>query len=208
MAEWSKATGCKPVSNTRVGSNPTLLKMLKTNKYLLYTNNLNLLSFFDKININNSKRIINNTQSTLNFSLTLKKSSLLLMTNTNFYIFLQTLIPVYIKTTNYIISLNFKRLRFFPNFKNLKGINFTNLSLGLLNSFFNKGKFFLKSKIVYLALTNFFRKLLLFSGIKFFYLHINRNPKFFLEILSTLINPVISLYTNPFNVQSKINELN
>ena len=25
MAEWSKAAGCKPVSNTHVGSNPTLL---------------------------------------------------------------------------------------------------------------------------------------------------------------------------------------
>merc|ERR1711998_502310 len=42
----------------------------------------------------------------------------------------------------YIISLNFKRLRFFPGFKNTNGLNFTNLSLGLLNMFFQKGKFF------------------------------------------------------------------
>lgn len=27
MAEWSKAAGCKPVSNTHVGSNPTLLSI-------------------------------------------------------------------------------------------------------------------------------------------------------------------------------------
>ena len=29
MAEWSKAAGCKPVSNTRVGSNPTFLNKMK-----------------------------------------------------------------------------------------------------------------------------------------------------------------------------------
>ena len=70
----------------------------------------------------------------------------------------------------------------------------------------DKGKFFLKSKIVYLALASFFRKILIFSGIKTFFLHINRNPKYFLEILNTLLEPVINTYQNPFNVTKSVNE--
>jgi hypothetical protein len=106
----------------------------------------------------------------------------------------------------YLLSLNFKRLRFFPGFKTTKGVDFSHLSLGLLNSYFSKGKFFLKSKIVYLALASFFRKILIFSGIKSFFLHINRNPKYFLEILNTLLEPVINMYSNPFNTGKIINE--
>ena len=106
----------------------------------------------------------------------------------------------------YLLSLNFKRLRFFPGFKTTKGVDFTHLSLGLLNSYFRKGKFFLKSKIVYLALASFFRKILIFSGIKTFFLHINRNPKYFLEILNTLLEPVINTYQNPFSIGKTINE--
>ena len=106
----------------------------------------------------------------------------------------------------YLLSLNFKRLRFFPGFKTTKGVDFTHLSLGLLNSYFRKGKFFLKSKIVYLALASFFRKILIFSGIKTFFLHINRNPKYFLEILNTLLEPVINTYQNPFNITKSVNE--
>ena len=110
------------------------------------------------------------------------------------------------KPSKYLLSLNFKRLRFFPNFKTTKGVTFSFLSLGLINTFFQKGKFFLKSKLVYLVVTNFLRKLLLFSGIKLFFLHINRTPKYFLEILSTLLEPVVSLYQNPFNSSKIINE--
>ena len=106
----------------------------------------------------------------------------------------------------YLLSLNFKRLRFFPGFKTTKGVDFTHLSLGLLNSYFRKGKFFLKSKIVYLALASFFRKILIFSGIKTFFLHVNRNPKYFLEILNTLLEPVINTYQNPFNAAKHVNE--
>ena len=124
------------------------------------------------------------------------------------FFFLQRTQFFYVNPLNYLITLNFKRLRFFPSFKNTQDINFTSLSLGLLAKFFRKGKFFLKSKVVYLALTNFFRKLLLFSGIKLFFLQINRNPRYFLEIMSTLLDPVINIYNNPFNLQYKINESN
>jgi hypothetical protein len=102
--------------------------------------------------------------------------------------------------------LNFKRLRFFPGFKTTSGIDFVHLSLGLLSSFFRKGKFFIKSKISYLALASFFRKLLIFSNIKNFFLQINRTPKYFMEILNTLLEPVISSYKNPFNLSTIVNE--
>ena len=107
---------------------------------------------------------------------------------------------------SYLLSLNFKRLRFFPGLKTTSGVDFAHLSLGLLNSFFRKGKFFLKSKISYLSLTSFFRKLLIFSGLKTFFLQINRTPKYFIEILNNLLEPVISLYKNPFNLNTLTNE--
>jgi hypothetical protein len=110
------------------------------------------------------------------------------------------------RPTHYILSLNFKRLRFFPGFKTTSGINFSHLSLGLLNSFFRKGKFFIKSKISYLSLTSFFRKLLIFSSIKSFFLQINRTPKYFMEILNVLLEPVISSYKNPFNLSTVVSE--
>jgi len=59
---------------------------------------------------------------------------------------------------------------------------------------------------VYLALASFFRKLLIFSGIKRFFLQINRTPKYFLEILNTILEPVINFYRNPFNSNKFINE--
>ena len=110
------------------------------------------------------------------------------------------------RPVSYLLSLNFKRLRFFPGLKTTNSIDFAHLSLGLLSSFFRKGKFFIKSKISYLSLASFFRKLLIFSGIKTFFLQINRNPKYFLEILNTILEPVISPYKNPFNINAIINE--
>ena len=142
--------------------------------------------------------------------LTLKIFSKFLLLRINYYqtsqVFYRFFIVPNLNPVIYLLSLNFKRLRFFPGFKTTKGTDFTHLSLGLLNSYFRKGKFFLKSKIVYLALASFFRKILIFSGIKTFFLHINRNPKYFLEILNTLLEPVINIYSNPFNTAKIINE--
>ena len=141
---------------------------------------------------------------------TLKLLSIFLLLKFNYYqtsqIYYKFFTVPNLTPVIYLLSLNFKRLRFFPGFKTTKGTDFTHLSLGLLNSYFRKGKFFLKSKIVYLALASFFRKILIFSGIKTFFLHINRNPKYFLEILNTLLEPVINTYQNPFNLTKSVNE--
>lgn len=170
----------------------TTPQMLSTN----YFNNLQLISIISKKSKTNY----------LFFNKINKYIFLNQIIMLRYYTFLQKTQQKYLNPLNYLITLNFKRLRFFPNFKNTKGVNFSSLSLGLLSKFFRKGKFFLKSKIVYLSLTNFFRKLLLFSGVKFFFLQINRNPQYFLEIISTLLEPVINIYTNPFNSQYSINE--
>ena len=203
MAEWSKAAGCKPVSNTRVGSNPTLLIYMLINYQTSLSSKLQWLKY-----LNNSLLIIKtpklNKMKVLTPLLTFYQLGNIFTSTINsyykFFMFLKY------KPNQYLLSLNFKRLRFFPNFRTTYGVTFGSLSLGLLNKFFQKGKFFLKSKLVYLAVANFFRKLLIFSGITNFFLHVNRTPKYFLEILSTLLEPVVNLYNNPFNTTKITNE--
>merc|ERR1711908_167830 len=58
--------------------------------------------------------------------------------------------------TNKTLALNFKRNRFFPTLRTLKGESYTFLSLGMFIKFFNKSKSYLKSKSMYLILANFF----------------------------------------------------
>ena len=209
MAEWSKAAGCKPVSNTHVGSNPTLLKMIIKSQ-LLNNKSINktiIVRSWKAYNFNKkllnplpfTSHEINTLVKTVNFI----ENNSIYLTSKQYYTFFNNNSK---KPISYLISLNFKRLRFFPGFKTTSGTNFAHLSLGLLSSFFRKGKFFIKSKISYLSLASFFRKLLIFSGIKTFFLQINRNPKYFLEILNTLLEPVISSYKNPFNINATINE--
>ena len=105
----------------------------------------------------------------------------------------------------YILFLNFKRLRFFPSIRTLQNEIFTSLSLGLLAKYFDKGKFFIKSKIVYLVTALFLRKILLFANFKKFILIINRKPKYFHEILNALNEQSIATYQHPFS-SSGVNE--
>ena len=177
--------------------NNTNLKIIQKS-WNSYSLNKRLLVNFrsTKININQENQMI-----TLNKFLSIKNFDFL--QTKQYYPHLNDLRS---QPVQYFLSLNFKRLRFFPGFKTTSGTDFVHLSLGLLNSFFRKGKFFLKSKITYLALTGFFRKLLIFSNIKTFFLQINRTPKYFMEILNTLLEPVINFYKDPFNTNILINE--
>ena len=186
----------KPLYNQLLTSNltPQLLKSYQNNLVLL---NYTKFKYLPQLNTSSTGILFQNIH-----------SFILLRVN---YFFTHKLYYKFFaipsrKPTSYLLSLNFKRLRFFPGFRTTGNIDFTHLSLGLLSSYFRKGKFFLKSKIVYLALASFFRKLLIFSGIKMFFLHINRSPKYFLEILNTILEPVISTYRNPFNSAKVINE--
>ena len=97
-----------------------------------------------------------------------------------------------------ILSLNFSRNKFFPTVRTLAGETYFFLSLGLLAKFLLKNKAFTKSKTVFLLLASFLRKVLLFSSLKNMYLFVNKTPLFFKEIMSTINDPVVSVYKNPF----------
>ena len=96
------------------------------------------------------------------------------------------------------LALNFKRNKFFPNIRHLGGYNFVFASLGMFIKFFNKAKSFIKTKTMYLVLASFLRKILIFAKFKNLILTISRIPVFLKEILTTLNEPVINVYKNPF----------
>ena len=50
-----------------------------------------------------------------------------------------------------VLTLNFKRKRFFPLIRNLQGTTFFNTSLGILAKYLQKGKFFTKKKNCFLV---------------------------------------------------------
>jgi hypothetical protein len=211
MAERSKATDCNSVSNTHVGSNPTLLKYMLQNKTTVFkVKSINYFSLYQKtlnqsINIDNNMLFLIQNQA-LKKVKTYKLSSFLRLTcfvrNVLHYQKLRVNYSFNFKKNliqNYLLVLNFKRRRFFPIIRTLRNEIFLSLSMGLFASFFKKGKFFLKSKIVYLTTALFLRKVLLFSNFKNMFLLVNRIPKYFTEIMSTLNEPVINLYKDPFS---------
>jgi len=106
-----------------------------------------------------------------------------------------------------VLMLNFKRNRFFPSLKLLQGETYLTLSLGLFSSFFNKGKFFIKNKAVYLVLASFIRKVLMYASFKELILFVLKTPLYLQELLSTINSPVVNFYKHPFN-DSVVNENN
>ena len=153
---------------------------------------------------NNNYNIINNYNLALVKSNTLRYDTLFNLLKTNKTMsFKKNLHKHYnVKKT---LALNYKRNRFFPNIHTLKGDNYITLSLGMFMKFFLKSKSFLRSKSMYLILSSFLRKILIFSKFKSLILTISKTPLFLKEILSSLNEPVISIYKNPFN-EEYINE--
>ena len=101
--------------------------------------------------------------------------------------------------TQKTLSFNFSRNRFFPALRTLKGETYLSLSLGLFMKFFSKSKSFMKSKSMYLILASFLRKALLFSSFTTLYFIISKTPVYLKEMMSTLNDPVVSIYRNPFS---------
>jgi len=60
---------------------------------------------------------------------------------------------------------------------------------------------------MYLILTNFLRKILLFSYISLFIMEVKHTPKYLMDILNTLLEPTQKFYVNPFKTNLQINEL-
>ena len=69
----------------------------------------------------------------------------------------------------------------------------------MIGKFFNKGRPFLKTKLVYLTLAGFLRKLLLYTMISDLDLYIKGIPIYLPELLNTLHLPTITPYKHPFN---------
>jgi len=76
---------------------------------------------------------------------------------------------------------------------------YTTVSLGMFSKYLNKGKSFIKNKIVYLIISGFFRKLLIYSDLRRLILLVKRTPLYFKDILSSIHTPVITRYKHPFS---------
>lgn len=104
-----------------------------------------------------------------------------------------------------VLTLNFKRKRFFPLIRDITGTTFFNTSLGILAKYLQKGKFFTKKKVVFLLVSSLIRKMLLYSSLDNLILMIKRTPMYLQDILSTINNPVSSIYNNPYT-KKEVNE--
>lgn len=107
--------------------------------------------------------------------------------------------------TRKVLTLNFKRKRFYPVIRDIKGITFFNTSLGILSKYLQKGKFFTKKKVVFLLVASLIRKMLLLSLLDNLILMIKRTPMYLQDILSIINNPVSNLYKDPFS-NKQVNE--
>tara|TARA_B100000787_G_C16141583_1_gene272262 strand:- start:433 stop:999 length:567 start_codon:yes stop_codon:yes gene_type:complete len=109
------------------------------------------------------------------------------------------------------LFLNFKRKKFFPGIYGKLNKTYTQLSLGMLFKYSQKGKAFLKSKAAYILLTSFLRKILLYSSVNKLNFNIRRTPKYLKDILSTIFTPGNAPYVHPLESNNRIifeNKLN
>lgn len=106
----------------------------------------------------------------------------------------------------HILFLNFKRKRFFPSLQSLKRQVYMTYSLGMFSKFFNKGKSFIKNKLVFITMAGFLRKVMLFAVIRELLLVVRRTPLYLSELLSTINLPVIVNYKHPF-LKTNVDEL-
>jgi hypothetical protein len=97
-----------------------------------------------------------------------------------------------------IFLLSFKRGMFFPTLLNSRGHTYTTLSLGIFLKFFLKPRSFKKSKQLYILLSHFFRKILIFLNLKLISLFVKFIPKYFSEILNLLMRRNPNSYNHPF----------
>jgi hypothetical protein len=176
---------------------PNYINIFYKNPYTFSQKNNN--QHFNKFKTLNSRKYLNfiNTYNTLytRFHLFYKLNTLSPSENTLSF---KTL-PI--KT----LLLNYNRLKFFPTLLNTKHKHtYITMSLGLFWSFFAKPKSFKKSKQLYILLSSFFHKLIIFSQINSLTLCIKFLPKFFPEILNTLLSKNTLTSKNPFFSSEKL----
>jgi hypothetical protein len=110
-----------------------------------------------------------------------------------------------ITSLRYCLTLNFRRIRFFPFLKREgKTPVFFNSSLGMLSNFFSKSKSFLRQKASYLLSASFLRKVMLYLGLKQLTLVIRGIPLYLQEILSTMLTPSKKTYDHPLRSPQQV----
>lgn len=107
----------------------------------------------------------------------------------------------------YILNLNFKKNRFFPQLKDtfFKKTVFNN-SLGIISKYFSLRKSYLRGKSSYLLTAAYLRRLLLNINILKLRLEITKVPKYLKDIIRVLLTSANVFYRNPFNNNIIVNE--
>lgn len=109
--------------------------------------------------------------------------------------------------TIYLLNLNFKRNRFFPQLKeNYTQQTIVNNSLGIVSKHFSRKKSYLRSKAAYLLSAVYVRRLLTSLNMLYLRLEITKTPKYIGEVLSLITTNSNVLYNNPFKINSIVNE--
>jgi len=108
---------------------------------------------------------------------------------------------------DYTLNLNFKRNRFFPQFKDtiFKKTIFNN-SLGTISKYFSRRKSYLRGKSSYLLSAAYIRRILTSLGVNYLYLEITKIPKYLKDIIRVVTANTNVLYKNPFNPKDIVNE--
>lgn len=110
-----------------------------------------------------------------------------------------------IMSLRYCLTLNFRRIRFFPFLKREgKTPVFFNSSLGMLSNFFSSSKSFLRQKASYLLSAAFLRKVMLYLELKHLTLVIRGIPLYLQEILSTILTPSKKTYDHPLRSPQQV----
>ena len=108
---------------------------------------------------------------------------------------------------DYTLNLNFKRNRFFPQFKDtsFKKTIFNN-SLGIISKYFSRRKSYLRGKSSYLLSAAYLRRMLTSLNVNYLHLEITKIPKYLKDIVRIITVNTNVLYKNPFSPRDIVNE--
>ena len=114
------------------------------------------------------------------------------------------------KLANYItfiLNLNFKRNRFFPQFKEKESQEtIFNNSLGITSRYFSQKKSYLRGKSSYLLSAAYIRRFLVSLSLTKLLLEVVKIPKYFKEIVRVITSNTNVLYSHPFAKNITVNE--
>ena len=113
---------------------------------------------------------------------------------------------LYIDNNIFFLDLNFKKLKFFPQMKEIKtSKTILNNSLGIISKYFSKRKNYLRSKSSFLLSASYVRKMLIYTNISKLRLNIFRVPIYIKDIMRVITSKSNSLYKHPFT-KALVNE--